>query len=120
MRADVARRAPPPVQGGIVRALRAWCALGSHARGTLRSPARLRRRELSPVPAPDAPAALRRRPQHTPRATLGAFLWVFGLYAALFAAAPAAITPLQEAAFEHHMRVVRPATMHAAATRQAR
>jgi len=50
---------------------------------------------------------MRRRPQHTPRLTLGLSFWVFGLYAALFAAAPASISLLQEQAYEHHMRVVR-------------
>jgi hypothetical protein len=50
---------------------------------------------------------MRRRPHHTPRTTLGLGFWVFGLYAALFAAAPGAITPQQEAAYEQHMRVVR-------------
>ena len=52
---------------------------------------------------------MRRRPHHTPRTTLGLGMWIFGLYAALFAAAPGAITPQQEAAYEQHMRVVRPA-----------
>jgi hypothetical protein len=55
---------------------------------------------------------MRRRPHHTPRTTLGLGLWVFGLYAALFAAAPGAITPQQEAAYEQHMRVVRAGSGH--------